>query len=140
MFGLFNRKVPEVEMLLNKIDAAVRRLPTDLAPVGEPLLKQLANTVKIQWKDDHRRNYAKQINEGEMHEAFIYNFVVHAVGNKLESGRYHAYRGVLNEEGHQYKRLFEHAIDTMIDMEGYTAEWAQANLREPVYKSIREAG
>jgi hypothetical protein len=140
MFGLFKKQSPEVSVLLERIDAATKRLPFELHPIGEPLLSRLAQTVRTQWKEEHKKNYNVQIKEGETHEAFIYNFLVHSVGDLLESGRFHVYRGVLNAEGILYKQLFEHAIGTMIEMGGYTDEWANANLRAAVYKGIKEVG
>ncbi len=140
MFGLFRKNTPEVQTLLSRIEAADRRLPEDLKHLGSPLLQKLADTVKKKWKPEHEKNYANQILQGETHEAFIYNFLVHAVGDQLESGQHHVYRGVLNSVGIQYKSLFEHAINTMVEMDGYTQEWANENLRAAVYKGIKEVG
>ena len=140
MLNFLRKKPPEVQGLLSRIDAAIRRLPEDLAPLGQPLLQKLAGTVKQQWKAEHERDYADQIRQGETHEAFIYNFLVHAVGDQLESGQHHVYRGVLSQVGIQYRSLFEHAINTMVEMNGYTQEWANENLRAAVYKGIREVG
>ena len=140
MLGFFRRQTLEVEQLLIKIEAARRRLPEEISQIGNRLLDQLADTVRSKWSAEHKRDYANQIHAGETPEAFIYNFIVHTVGDKLESGQYHVYRGVLNEEGNQYKLLFGHAIEIMVDLGGYTKEWASTNLRTPVYKAIKEGG
>lgn len=140
MFGWLKPKTPEIEQLIERIEAANRRMPESLAPIAKPLLDQLSSIVRSKWSAEDRMNYAAQIRAGEMHEAFIYNFLVHTVANKLESGSYHIYRGVLSQQGHQHKALFEHAINTMTELGGYTKLWADENLRAPVYKGIKEVG
>lgn len=140
MLSFLRKKPPEIQELLTRVDAAIRRMPENVAPLGRPLLEKLAGTIKKQWTAEHEKNYAEQIRQGETHEAFIYNFIVHAVGDQLESGQHHIYRGVLGPVGITYKQLFEHAINTMVEMEGYTQEWANENLRATVYKTIKEVG
>jgi hypothetical protein len=115
-------------------------VPSELAHLSGPLFDLLRNTVTTKWKQEHIDNYTAQLRAGESHEAFIYNFIVQVVADKLESGQYHVYRGVLAMEGHQYKALFEYAIDTMIAFGTYTKEWADSNLRAAVYKGIKEMG
>ena len=140
MLSFLRKKPPEIQELLARIDAAIRRLPEEVETLGRPLLQKLAGTIKQQWKTEHEKNYAEQIRQGETHEAFIYNFIVHAVGDQLESGQHHIYRGVLGAVGITYKQLFEHAINTMVEMGGYTQEWANEHLRAAVYKGIKEMG
>lgn len=140
MLSFLRKKPFEIQDLLSKIDDTIHQLPEHLAPLGRPLLQQLAATIKQQWKTEHEKNYVGQIRQGETHEAFIYNFLIHAVGDQLQSGQHHLYRGVLGVVGIQYKRLFEHAINTMVESDGYTQEWANENLRAQVYKAINEVG
>lgn len=140
MFGFFRKQSKEMSDLFERIEMARRAVPRELAHLSEPLLDLLAITIKKKWKQEHINNYAEQIHSGESHEAFIYNYLIHDVGDKLESGHYHVYRGVLGLEGMQYKSLFEHAIDTMVTRSGYTKKWADMNLRAPVYKGIKEMG
>lgn len=140
MFGFLKKKSAEMSVLLERIELAQRAVPDELMHLSGPLLENLAATVKSKWKQEHIDNYVAQVRAGESHEAFISNFLVHAVADKLESGRYHVYRGVLGMEGTQYKALFEHAINTMVARGGYTKEWADENLRKTVYKGIKEMG
>jgi len=140
MFGLFSRKDELIIQLLAKLEEAKRAAPTEARQVSDPLFDQLAGTIKTKWASEHIANYRNKIQDGESHEAFIYNFIVHATGDKLESGRYHLYRGILSPEGRLYQQLFEHAINTMVSAGGYTKEWADNNLRAPVYKGIKEFG
>ena len=135
MFGFPKKKFNEVTELLDKIEVVRRGVPGELIHLSGPLLDLLLETVK-KWKQNHVDDYAAQVRGGESHEAFIYNYLVHATADKLESGHYHVYRGVL---GMQYKSLFEHAINTMVARGGYTKEWADKNLRETVSKEIGRA-
>ena len=140
MFGFLKKKSAEVSVLLERIELAQRAMPDELRHLSGPLLKNLSATVRSKWTREHIDNYVAQARAGESHEAFICNFLVHAVADILESGRYHVYRGVLGIEGTQYRALFEHAISTMVARGGYTKEWADENLRKAVYKGIKEAG
>ena len=139
MFGFPKKKFNEVTELLDRIEVVRRGVPGELIHLSGPLLDLLLETVK-KWKQNHVDDYAAQVRGGESHEAFIYNYLVHATADKLESGHYHVYRGVLGMEGMQYKSLFEHAINTMVARGGYTKEWADKNLRETVSKGIKEIG
>ncbi len=140
MFGFLKKKSAEVSVLLERIELAQRAVPDALRNLSAPLLDSLAATVKSEWKQEHIGNYVAEIRAGESHEAFIYNYLIHAVADKLESGRHHIYRGVLGMEGAQYKALFEHAINSMVARGGYTKEWADENLRKAVYKGIKGVG
>jgi len=139
MFGFPKKKFNEVTELLDRIEVVRRGVPGELIHLSGPLLDLLLETVK-KWKQNHVDDYAAQVRGGESHEAFIYNYLVHATADKLESGHYHVYRGVLGMEGMQYKSLFEHEINTMVARGGYTKEWADKNLRETVSKGIKEIG
>lgn len=140
MFGFHKKHPKEIIELLERIEVARSNVPEHLVHLSTPFLDLLKKTIKTQWKQEHIDNYVEQIRTGESHEAFIYNAIVHLTADKLESGHYHIYRGVLGPEGHQYMALFEHAIDTMIASGGYTKEWADKNLRAAVYKGIKEMG
>ena len=140
MFNFFKRKDETVDVLIERIEQCKKSAPEEVRHISDPLFDSLSGTVKSQWTSEHIANYKAQIQAGESHEAFIYNFIIHACGDRLESGRYHVYRGVLNSEGHLYLQLFEHAITTMIEKGEYTKEWANENLRGPVLKGIKEMG
>jgi|CXWL01.1.fsa_nt_gi hypothetical protein len=140
MFGFLKKKSAEVSVLLERIELAQQVVPDELKHLSAPLLESLSSTVNTKWEQEHIDNYVAQVRAGESHEAFIYNFLVHSVADKLESGHYHVYRGVLALEGMQYKALFEHVINTMVARGGYTQEWADENLRKVVYKGIKEIG
>lgn len=140
MFGLFKRKDPVISDLLAKIEQCKQIVPAETCQIAGALFDALSAAVRNQWTSEHIKNYQEQIRAGESHEAFIYNYIVHTCGNKLESGNYHVYRGVLDDEGKEYLHLFEHAISTMIANGGYTAKWAEQNLRLPVLNGIKEMG
>ena len=78
--------------------------------------------------------------EGFSPESFICNYVVHRTADQLESGSLHIYRGVLSTEGTSVKAVFEHAINFMTARGEYTREWADENLRKPVYDGIKRVG
>lgn len=138
--NLVTRRPSEIQELLEKIEVARHAVPRDLAYLSNPLLDALRSAVNSRWKPEHIESYITQIRAGETAEAFIYNFIVHSVGDKLESGHFHVYRGVLGDEGRQYLALFEHAINTMIGFGTYTEQWADEQLRAPVLKGIKEMG
>jgi hypothetical protein len=139
-FGLIKKKAVAIEVLLAKIDECKGMVPEDTKHLAGRMFDALSNAVRNQWTKEHIKNFEGQIAQGETHEAFIYNYVVHTCGNILESGKVHVYRGVLNDEGRQYLELFNHAITRMISLGGYTKDWADANLRAPVLKGISEMG
>jgi len=140
MFGIFKRKDPIVQDLLDRIAQCKTAEAESAKHLSDPLFDTLAKTVSSQWKPEHLANYKAEISYGGKHEAFIYNFIVQVVGDRLESGNYHVYRGVLNFEGKLYQQIFEHAINTMTASGEYTKEWADESLRAPVYKGIKEVG
>ncbi|MHB1216108.1 MAG: hypothetical protein ACYCY9_14100 [Thiobacillus sp.] len=140
MFGLFKRRDPVVEVLVKRIEQCKAQTPSETKQIADPLFDTLANTVSSQWKSEHLANYKAEIARGGKHEAFIFNFIVQVCGDQLESGRHHVHRGILNFQGKLYQQLFEHAINTMIASSEYSKEWADENLREPVYKGIKEVG
>src|SRR3990167_3447766 len=140
MFGFFKKQPKEIRDLLERIDVAKQKFPEDVAYLLNPFLDLLKKTIKSDWKQEHIKNYIEQIRAGETHEGFIYNAIVHSTADKLESGQHHIYRGVLGPEGHKYKLIFEHAINTIIDSGAYTKEWADENLRAAVYKGIKDIG
>lgn len=140
MFNFFKRKDETVRILLERIAGCKLSAPEEVRHLSDPLFDSLFDAVKSKWTTEHIANYKAQIQAGESHEAFIYNFIVHSCADKLESGRCHVYRGVLNMEGRLYLQIFEHAISTMIEKGGYTKEWADENLRHPVLNGIKEVG
>lgn len=140
MFSFFKRKDEIVSVLLERIAGCKLSILEEVRHLSDPLFDSLSDAVKSKWTNEHIANYKGQIQAGESHEAFIYNFIVHACADRLESGRYHVYRGVLNMEGHLYLQLFEHAISSMIEKGEYTKEWADENLRRPVLMGIKEVG
>jgi hypothetical protein len=140
MFGLFKRKDSAVEDLLREIEECKSRAPSETKQVADPLFDTLAKTVSRQWKPEHVANYKAELARGGKHQAFVFNFIVQCCGDQLESGRHHIYRGVLNFQGKLYQQLFEHAINTMVASGEYSKEWADENLREPVYKGMKEVG
>ena len=140
MFNFFKRKDETVRTLLERITSCKLSTPNEIRHLSDPLFDTLYDIVKSKWTSEHITNYKNQIQAGESHEAFIYNFIVHACADRLESGQYHVYRGVLGMEGRLYMQFFEHAISTMIEKGEYTKEWADENLRRPVLKGIKEMG
>ena len=140
MFDFFKKKASTIDALLAKVAECRQLAPEGVKPISDRMFDALSAAVKDQWTKSHIKDYEGQIAQGEMHEAFIYNYIVHTCGNALESGRLHVYRGVLNEDGRQYLELFNHAIQRMVSLGGYSAEWAEANLRAPVMKGVREMG
>ena len=82
MFGFPKKKFNEVTELLDKIEVVRRGVPGELIHLSGPLLDLLLETVK-KWKQNHVDDYAAQVRGGESHEAFIYNYLVHATADKL---------------------------------------------------------
>lgn len=140
VFGLFKRKDETIVQLLTEIDRVARTVPAGIQQVSTPIFARLTQEVKTKWIGENIATYKALIQQGQSHEAFIYNFVVNAAGDKLESGDFHIYRGVLNYNGGLYKQLFEHCINTMVSAGVYTKEWASENLRDPVYEGIKDVG
>ncbi len=140
MFNIFKKKDETIEQLLASIETSRVETPDDLKHLSDPLFKFIRETVKNRWTEENRISYKNQIESGATHEAFIFNYIVHDVADKLASGNFHVYRGTLSMEGQQYKNIFEHSINTMINKQTYTKEWADENLRKTVYKDISEAG
>ncbi len=140
MFNLFKRKDAVIESLISTIDSCKTIAPSDVQEVSDSLFDSLARAVRSKWTNEHRANYRDQIQAGESPEAFIYNFIIHACGDKLESGDYHIYLGVLNYEGDLYRQLLEHSIATMVSRGEYTKAWATKNLYNPIINGIREIG
>jgi hypothetical protein len=129
-----------IDDLLLSIDEVKNNAPNSMFDVATKLLELLKNVVKRQWTQEYINNYAQSIKNGESHESFICNYIVHSCGDKLGSGRHHVYRGVLNEEGRAYLQLIQYATGIMIKKGGYTKEWAQQNLINPIMQEIKEVG
>lgn len=141
MFGFFKKKSdPVVDGLLAKIEELKKGTPDNLYDVAPPLFDSLANAVKTKWTPKNIEDYSGNIKNGESHEAFICNYLVHTCGDRLESGMHHVYRGVLSEEGNAYVQLLNYAINVMVNKCEYTEAWAQENLRGPIIRRVKEAG
>lgn len=140
MFNCLKRKHTVTEALLNKIEECKSRAPKSTKQLASKMFGDLANAVQNQWTKQHLKNYAAHIAQGETHEKFIYNHIMKACSDALQSGKAHASRGVLGDEGLQHLELFNHAIDRMISLGCYTQEWAEENLRTPVLRKITETG
>jgi len=141
MFGFFKKKSdPVVNDLLTKIEELKNGAPENLYDVANPLFDSLANAVKTKWTLKNIEDYVGNIKDGESHEGFISNYLVHTCGDRLESGMYHVYRGLLSEEGKAYVQLLNYAIGVMVKKGEYTEVWAHENLRGPIMRGIKEAG
>jgi len=138
----FRKRDADIEKLLLTIDVLKNTTMQNalFSSEGNKLFKLLADAIKNKWNKEHISVYKEKLLEGELPEAFVCNYIVHTCANKLESGSFHIYSGVLNDEGLYYKTLFEWAIDTMINKGCYSREWANENLRKTVYKNISEIG
>lgn len=130
----------EVEDLLARIEAFARSVPEPLRAVSDPALSSLRETISSQWTDKEIAHYVSIAREGHSAESFICNHLVHHTADELESGNHHVYRGVLSGAGNQYRAVFEHAINTMVERGEYTKEWADENLRRPVFETIKRMG
>jgi hypothetical protein len=129
--------------IINKIEQCKEHLPAEdlfTKDFGIKLCNELIETIKTKWTNEHFKNYENNLNQGELHEGFIYNYLTHSVANKLESGQYHVYRGVLNLEGESLMVLLNHIIERSINLGIYNEVWAKKNLMEPILKNIKEIG
>ncbi len=144
MFGIFKKKLPlSIQELVLTIEKCKLALPEDdlsAKSIGTKMLDDLKKTIETKWNNEHIHNYEVELNSGEKHEAFIYNYLIHGCANILESGRLHVHRGVLNGQGMSYKLLIDHSIKRCVSIGIYTADWAQANLSGPIDRNIKQVG
>lgn len=131
---------PVVDGLLSKIDELKKNAPDSLYDIAPPLFDSLTNAVKTKWTPVNIEEYTENIKNGESHEGFICNYLVHVCGDRLESGNYHVYRGVLSEEGKSYAQQLNYAIGVMVKKGEDTEAWAQENLRGPIMRGVSNAG
>ncbi len=141
MFGLFRKRDAVINELLNRIAICKNEILDNTSTLFMPfladqLLARLSNVIKHKWTTEHIKNYKKKIESGDTHDAFIYNYLVHSSADEMESGRHHVYRGVLAGDGNAYQAIFEY----LTERGEYTKEWADKNLREPVYSGVKTVG
>lgn len=138
MFDWLKRKDTATDALLKHLEACKNQAPKATRQVSAKVLDALSDAVQNQWTRQHVKNYAAQVAQGATHEKFIYDHIMKTCGDVLQSGKVHACRGVLNDEGMQYLGLFNHAIDRLISLGCYTQDWAEEHLRAPVQQGILE--
>ncbi len=71
--------------------------------------------------------------------AWIYGITSNISGNMVESGNYHIYRGVLNEEGQRLLKLFDDSTNKLLDMGMIEKNYA-TNQKNTIRENIKGVG
>ena len=79
------------------------------------------------------------VKEGVSPRVQVYNAIANLAGDLVESGEYHVYRGVLNQEGQDLLRLFDTAIDRLAQNGAIDSNYADTQ-KAGIRKSIKSVG
>lgn len=79
------------------------------------------------------------VKQGVSPRVQVYNAIANLAGDMVESGHYHAYRGVLNIDGKNLLRLFDFAIDGLVATGSIDSVYANKQKAE-LRKNIQDVG
>jgi len=79
------------------------------------------------------------VKQGVSPRVQVCNAIANLVGDMVESGHYHVYRGVLNTDGKNLLRLFDFAIDSLVATGSIDSVYASKQKAE-LRKNIQDVG
>ncbi|MBW2594708.1 MAG: hypothetical protein JRC93_01785 [Deltaproteobacteria bacterium] len=129
-------EIKETYRLLDKVADELKGVDEFLL---QEIIKEAIQSLTI---DQAQMNdYVKEIRENKRSpQEWVFTYIINDAADKMESGKYHVYRGVLDSTGEAYKAIFERGIRAMIGIGAYSKEWADQHIREPVYSNIKKVG
>jgi hypothetical protein len=137
--GLFAKVAPEVKQAYDLLEEAKVTLASVNPSLLQDAISEARKSLTISRQDTDE--FIKEIRDNHKSiKEWVYTYLINDAADKMESGRYHVYRGVLDFTGEALKDIFEKSIKVMIEMGAYTKEWADKNIRDPVYSSIKKVG
>jgi hypothetical protein len=71
----------------------------------------------------------------------LHGIIYQVIGNKLESGEYHVYRGALNQTGKDFLNIFDKSLDILfkIKAKGFTEEYLKSDKIQ-IRENIKQIG
>lgn len=99
-------------------------------------------TVKNMLENDFLNDSKEVVNlvkQGVSPRVQVYNAMANLVGDMVESGHYHVYRGVLNIDGENLLRLFDFAIDSLVAIDSIDSIHANEQ-KAALRKNIQDVG
>jgi len=113
-----------------------------LTEIGSQFNCNIFETVKNILENDFlndSKGVVDLVKQGVSPRVQIYNAMSNLVGDMVESGHYHVYRGVLNSDGENLLQLFDFATDSLVatgSIDSIYANKQKAELR----KNIQDVG
>jgi hypothetical protein len=133
------KKPPEVDETLRLLTEARAAFGPELSFLVDHVVDEARKVLTINRQT--AEEYAKDIREGKSTpKEWVYTYIINDAADKMESGTYHVYRGLLDQTGKAYGAIMERAISIMVESGAYTSEWADQNIRQPVYRNVKTVG
>jgi hypothetical protein len=79
------------------------------------------------------------VKQGVSPRVQVYNAMSNLVGDMVESGHYHVYRGMLDSDGENLLRLFDFAMDSLVATGSIDSTYANKQ-KAALRKSIQHVG
>jgi len=113
-----------------------------LTEIGSQFNCSIFETVRNILENDFLNNSREVVDlakQGVSPRVQVYNAMSNLVGDMVESGHYHVYRGVLNIDGQNLLRLFDFATDSLVTAGSIDSVFANKQKAE-LRKNIRDVG
>jgi len=115
-----------------------------LAEIGSQFdcSSSIFETVKNMLENDFlndSKEVVDLVKQGVSPRVQVYNAMANLVGDMVDSGHYHVYRGVLNIDGKNLLRLFDFAIDGLVATGSIDSVYANKQKAE-LRKNIQDVG
>jgi hypothetical protein len=102
------------------------------------IFETIKNIIENDFLNDSK-GVVDLVKQGVSPRVQVYNAMSNLVGDMVESGHYHVYRGVLNSDGENLLQLFDFATDSLVaagSIDSIYANKQKAELR----KNIQDVG
>lgn len=102
---------------------------------------QMVRSVIEKSMEKYPESYIKLLKSGKSPREVVLTFVSNISGDFVESGRFHIYRGVLNDlsEGPDLLKLFDYSTDELQQIGAFTEDYANKQKLE-LRECIKQVG
>jgi hypothetical protein len=133
---LLRRQTPEQYRIIESIDV-FRRSVTANSPDEQIALHEALSASRFLIARNPSRQLLTEMGWSPLDAAAL--FILRWCRQELESGRHHAYRGVLMEKGNGYRQVFDACVDCLSKSGQYDGARAE-HERNALAEAIQHAG
>ena len=122
----------EIKQALEILEEATSKFGSAFVLVQQQIEKELRSNSKV---------FLETIKKGRTVQLYVYSMITNEVGDMLESGEFHMYRGVLNpmKGGNTLLKIYDYYIDELITLNDITQEYAD-DQKKILRNNINDVG